>query len=354
MVRALAAAGCVIALTACGSSVAVPVASQTPSNSAAESPAATLRVHLDVLLGEHVFAIAKLALAATAGRQDEFHSYAALLATSGGDTEALFRTAIGETAGGQFGDAWTELNNDLVDYLVAAATHDDQASASAAAALNQAAGDHTASVLASSLSLPNDAMSRLATNHATALKAIVDDVVAANYPQLFTDIAAARTQAVTFGDTIALQVAHVFADRFPGDGNASAAVRRVNLNSLLQQQGYLMTVGTDATVAGVDGEAAAASASLATSADQLAGLYGGTLWKNELPLVSSYAKGGDAGVRQNVIGAAPAGLTAAFTALLQVVDDQRNKQFGSVATDDRAMAAAFATVADEVSLSSPS
>jgi len=355
MLKVLAAAGCVLVLTACDSSVAVPAASQTPASSSAESPAATLRVHLDVLLGEHVFAIAKLAIAATSGRQDEFHSYASLLAAGGADIDALFRTAIGETAGGRLGDAWAEQNNYLVDYLVAAATHDDQASAAAASNLTGTYVPQAAAVLASSLSLSSDAATRLAADHVALLKTVIDDAVAASFSQLFADIAAARVQAVSFGDAIALQVSHLFADRFPGDPSATAAARRVNLNSLLQQQGYLMTAATDATIAGDEAQAAAASASLGTYADQLAALYGGALWRNEIPLVTGYAKSGDGSSRQSVLGAALPELLDAYGALLKVVDDQRGKQLANVATDDRAMANQFAVAADAVSTSpSPS
>jgi len=68
--------------------------------------------------------IAKLAVAATAGRKDEFHSYAGALAANGGDITTLMRSALGETVGNQFGQAWSAGNNYFVDYLVAAVTHD--------------------------------------------------------------------------------------------------------------------------------------------------------------------------------------------------------------------------------------
>jgi hypothetical protein len=307
-------------------------------------------VHLDNLLDEHVFIVAKLAVAANAGRHDEFRSYAGLLAAAGGEVETLFRSAVGETAGAQFGDAWTEQNNYLVDYLVASSTHDAKASADAMSKLTDAYVPHAATVLASSLSLSSDAATRFATDHVTLLKAIIDDAASASYPQMYAAIAGAGTQAVAFGDAVAIQVARQFSDRFPGDPNTEDAGRRVNLNWLMHQQGYLMTMATDATVSAADAEAMAATASLASNANPLGTVYGGTLWLNETELVTAYAKSGDASLRQSVIGAAPPGLSDALTALLRVVDDQRGKQFASVAIDDHAMATALATAADEASL----
>jgi hypothetical protein len=346
MVKVLAAGCCVLALSACDPLAAVSTRTPSPTGSAAESPAATLRVHLDLLLGEHLFAVAKLAVAATAGRQDEYHSYAGMLAANGGDIDALFRTALGETTGGRFGQAWTEQNNFVVDYLVASVTHDPDASITAALNLNSTYVALAASVLVSGLSIPADAANRLVSGHAAALKAIVDDTVGGDFAQLYVDMGLARLQAMTFGDTVAHEVAHEFADRYPGDPLASPSTQRTTLNSLMQQQGYLMTMASDAMVAGVDAQASAAATTLTTNADQLAAMYGGTVWKNEVPLLGSYARSGDPSVRQSVLGAATADLTPALTALLQVVDDQRSKQFGNVATDDRAMALQLSLVAD--------
>jgi len=351
MVKGLATSACaLVMLAACDSSAAVPPASETPSISSADTPAASLRVHADLLLAEHVFVIAKLAAAAGAGRQDEFHSYAGLLAANGGDIEALLRTAIGETAGARFGAAWAEQNNSLVDYVVAAVTQDESAGGSALSSLTGTAVPDIAAALESGFTISSAEATKLAGDHVTLLKTVVDDVASANYAGLYADIVSARTQAVTFGDTVALQVARQFSDRFPGDATTKAAVFRTNLNALLQQQGYLLTMATD----GTDANASAAETTLDSSATQLAALYGGDDWLSKTALVTSYAKSGDASTRASVIAASPAGLTAAWTALLQVVDDQRSKEFTAVAADDRAMAAAFATAADQVSLSSPS
>jgi hypothetical protein len=352
MVKVLAAGCCALALAACDSPGAIPAGSVSPASGAAGSPAGALRVHLDLLIGEHVFAVAKLAVAAAAGRQDEYRSYAGMLAANGGDVEALMRSALGETSGSRFGDAWTEQNNFLVDYLVAVVTHDQAASTNAASNLSGYYVPDAASALGSGLSMSSDAAGRLVAAHATALKTIIDDAVSGSAAQLYADIGMARVQAVSFADAVAVQVAHDYADRYPGDPLESPSTQRANLNSLMQQQGYLMTMASDAAVAGVNAQVTAAATALTENADQLAALYGGRVWKDEVPLLSTYAQSGGAAARQSFLGAAPASLTQALTALLQVVDDQRSKQFGTVATDDRAMAYQLSIAADGVSTSS--
>lgn len=306
-------------------------------------------MHLDLLLGEHVFAVAKLADAAAAGREDEFHAYAAMLAGNGGDLEALFRAALGETSGGQLGSAWTEQNNDLVDYIVAAATHDQAAADAAMAKLTGQYVAHAATVLSSGVGLSAETASKAAAGHANAMKSVIDDAAAANYKQLYADIASARIEAVTFGDAIALQVARQFADRFPGDPLSSAATLRTNFNSLMQQRAYLMTMASDAAVNGSTDELSALTTMLATASDMPPPP---DVWTQEATLIVAYARSGDPAVGQNVLkrAAAPLDLNDAMTAVLKVVDDQRNKHFANLALDDRAMASQFALAADGLSL----
>ena len=350
MRRVLAAGGCALVLAACGSSIGVDVGSPSPSDSSAESPAASLRVHMDLLLGEHVFVVAKLAVAAAAGRSDEYRSYAGVLAQNGGDVEALFRTALGQSAGGQFGEAWAEQNNELVDYVVAAVTHDDAGASVAMGKLTATVPDLVAA-LGSGLTISKEQSTQLAGDYVTALIAIVDDAATANYARLYVSITGARKQGDAFGGALALEVAHQFPDRFPGDLTTKAATFRDSLNSLMQQQGYLMTMATSATVTRADAGAAAAAAALQPASNELAILYGGDVWLNEAELTTTYAKSGDPSARQSVLGAAPPNLNQAFTALLQVVDDQRNKSYTNLAGDDRAMATALAGAADEISFS---
>jgi hypothetical protein len=124
MVKRLGCLAVALLLAACGSSITLPIESSPSPPVGADSPAADLRTHTDLLFGEHTYLIAKLAVAAAAGQKDEFHSYAGALAANGGDITTLMHSALGETAGTEFGQAWTVGNSYFVGYLVASVTHD--------------------------------------------------------------------------------------------------------------------------------------------------------------------------------------------------------------------------------------
>ncbi|TMC12461.1 MAG: hypothetical protein E6J30_00850, partial [Chloroflexi bacterium] len=83
MLKVLAAcAAGVVCLAGCASTIALPTpsASSVPS---ANSPAADVRARMALLMGEQTYVVAKLTVAAMAGRKDEFGSYADLLAANG-------------------------------------------------------------------------------------------------------------------------------------------------------------------------------------------------------------------------------------------------------------------------------
>ena len=358
MVRLIAAGAGVLLLGSCDSSIGVSVGSPSASNAGQDTPAANLRVHTDLLFGEHVFFVAKLAVAAAAGRKDEYHSYASLLAINGGDVAALYRNTLGETEGTQFGDAWADQDDDLVGYLVAGVTHDQAASDAAAAKLTGTYVPLMSGVLASSLSIALDEATRQTTGQVAALKAIIDDAVAGGYAKLYADIVAAHAHDVAFADAIAMQAAHRFPDRLPGDPSIGAAEFRAGFNSLMQRQSYLTTMATDAAAAGSADELGAATAQLSSNVASLSTLYGGRygqaageqlagLWNQQDSALVAGAKGGSPAPQPDgsALGAA---LTGAFDALAPVVADQRSKTFLRVAADDRAAAFLAATAADEL------
>jgi hypothetical protein len=176
---------------------------------------------------------------------------------------------------------------------------------------------------------------------------VVDDAAAAAFAKLYSDIAAAQGQAGAFGDALSEQIVHQFPDRYPGDAGASVVDSRVHLNAAVQRQAYVMTMASAAAVAGNNEDLAAASAALVTNVAALP--PPAAVWTDEVALIVAYAKTGDATIRQNVLdrAATPESLNTAFTATLQVIDDQRAKAYDKLAIQDRAAATAFATFADE-------
>src|SRR5438093_11057037 len=122
MLKVLAAyAAGVVCLAGCASTIALPTtsASSVPS---ANSPAADVRARMALVMGEQTYVVAKLTVAAMAGRKDEFGSYADLLAANGVELNGVLGKAMGETAGLKFAQSWTRGNSFFVEYMVAIST----------------------------------------------------------------------------------------------------------------------------------------------------------------------------------------------------------------------------------------
>jgi hypothetical protein len=370
MVKRLGSIAVALLLTACGSSIALPLSSPSPSPAGADTPAADLRTRTDLLFGEHTYVIAKLAVAAAAGRKDEFHSYAGAVAANGGDITTLMRLALGETAGGQFGQAWMVGNNYFVDYLVAAVTHDKAKQNAATSGLTGTYLPQMTGLLTSSLSLTTEQAAMVGADQVSGIKQIVDDAVTSGFAALYADIHAAYLKAIRAGDVISEAIVSRLADRFPGNAQTKSADFRAVLDTLLLNQAYLMTMSTDATVAGTAAERNAVGGALTQNATLLAAVFTdvfggaagaqfGHVWDSETKLQIAYAKSGDAGARQAVIATAgppngPAGsifgpdMTEALTASVQAIDDQRARSFDKLADDDRNAAMLLAAVGDAV------
>ncbi len=368
MVKFAGAIAGALLLSACGSSIELPLASPSRSTFGFDSPAADLRTHMDLLLGEHAYVMAKLAIAAAAGRKDEFHSYAGTLVANGSDLTKLMRSALGETEGSQLGQLWSAGSNFFVDYVVAAATHDQAGADAAMKNLTGMYAPQLAQLLASSLSLSMDDANQLASDQVSGVKLVVDDAVASDFSKLYADVRAGYAKAVRSGDVLAAAVVSRFADRFPGDGQGKAATFRGAVDTLLMAQAYFMTMASDATVLGNTAETNAANDALAATTTSLSVVLGGVfgdatgtlaqrMWAQEAQLVLTYAESGADADRQNVLSAAtPAAgglaysldLSAELSALLKAVDDQRARSYDKLADDDRAAALKLAAAGDTI------
>jgi hypothetical protein len=370
MVKRLGSIAAAFLLTACGSSIALPLSTPSPSPVGADTPAADLRTRTDLLFGEHTYVIAKLAVAAAAGRKDEFHSYAGALVANGADITTLMRLAIGETAGSQFGETWMLGNNYFVDYVVAAATHDSAKQSAATSGLTATYLPQMTGLLTSSLSLTTEQAAMIGSDQVSGVKQIVDDAVTSGFAALYGDLRAVYIKAIRAGDLISEAIVSRLADRFPGNAQAKSANFRGVLDTLLLYQGYLITMSTNATVAGTAREQNAVTGALTLNTSLLTAVFGGVfgtaagaqfghVWDSEATLLIAYAKGGDAAVRQTAIATAaspngPAGsifgpdMTEAVTASLQAIDDQRARSFDKLADDDHSAAMLLAGVGDGI------
>jgi len=215
-------------LAGCDSTALLSSGSPTPSAGAA-SPAADLRTHLNLLMGEHVFMVAKLSSAANGGRKTEFSSYAGLLATNGSDLTDLMTRSIGASGGHDFALVWTAGNTFAVDYVIAAATH---SVAAKQATLTSEAGTYTTSLadfLISHARMASDVAAKQAADEAGGVRAVVDDQGSGDFAKAYADLHAAYQHGSSLGDAMGIAIAHQFPDRLPGDPTFNSVVHRATL-----------------------------------------------------------------------------------------------------------------------------
>lgn len=332
------------------------------------TPAADLRVQLDLLFGEQVMIVAKESAAAV-NHSDQYAAYTALLTTNSTDLADVLRRAFGNTAAAQFTQAWSIQNGYLVDYAIGVVTHNDDKANGAMSGLVNGYVPQFAQLISGLSRLPLDPLTQLTTQQMVEDKVFIDDVFAQKYASFYVDLHKAYAQTSRLGDALAAQIAQSFPDKFPGDPAAHAVDVRVSFNVLLQEHAYLATMATDAVVATRNAEKTAAAAALAANADRLgtafAGSFGNavgtqfdTIWAARDAALIGYASS-DAPSKQ----ALTVTFVAAFAALahvtrsqaanqvgatIKVIDDQRAKSSKTVAGDDRASATAMQPIADSI------
>ena len=337
---------------------------------------------MDLLYGERLFAVGKLAVAGASGRKDEYHTYAGLLAGNGGDAAALFKSALGETQGAQLGQAWTLGNNYAVDYLVAGVTHDRAKAAAAMAILTTQSVPSMAHVLAGALPMSLENATQLATDQVTATKLVIDDAISGSASAFYTDLRAGYVSATEAGDTIAKAIVSSLPDAFPGGASDATASFRVELDTLVQEYAYLLTMATRAVLSGgasgrtavkvVLGSAALAIAQrIGASLGPTAGAEAQPIWAGLSVSLLAYAIAPDDSARQAAVNAlsytsAPqlnafvheqshltVDVQPVIAAALQAIDDQRNKSYGTAGRDDRQWAVLMAGLGDHITGATP-
>jgi len=377
-----------VALIACTSSTATPATTPqatSPSPAAlnpAESKAADLRTRLDLLLGEHVIAIAKESSAA--GRSDEYATYLHLLTSNGTELTELMRSALGDTAASRFDKIWTAQNDSFVNYTIGLVTHNKSKSDGAMSSLATSFVPQLSQFLATSAEMPLDPITQLTTQHVFETKALIDDQFAQNYPRAYSDLRVVYGQASRIGDALAPKIAQRFPDKFPGNPSGKAVDVRVSMNNLLQENLYLATMATSAAAAGRAAEQAAAIRALGDNANDLgtlfSALYGQSLgarvdeiWVARSSATIAYSAATSGTARQNALGRLTGNFVTQFSALVQestglasttfgpalgaqveatiaVLDDQRTRSWAKLGGDDRAASSSMQSVADLIAI----
>jgi hypothetical protein len=348
----------------------------------AESKAADLRTRLDLLLGEHVIAIAKES--AAAGRSDEYSSYLHLLTSNGTALTELMRSALGDTAASSFDEIWTAQNDSFVNYTIGLVTHNKSKSDGAMSILASRFVPQLSQFLATSTEIPLDPIMQLTTQHVFETQALIDDQFAQNYPRAYADLRVVYSQASRIGDALAPKIAQKFPDKFPGNPSSKAVDVRVSMNSLLQENLYLATMTTSAAAGGRAAEQAAATRALGDNADDLGTLFStlfgqsiGTrfdqVWAARDSATIAYSAASNAAAKQNALSQLAGDFVTQFSGLVQdstglsttafgpaieaqveatiaVLDDQRSKSWAKLGGDDQAANSSMQSVADLIAI----
>jgi hypothetical protein len=343
-----------------------PIGSPIPSARPADSKAADLRTQLDLLLGEHAMVVAKQAVAAS-NHTDEYAGYLTVLASNTNSLVDVIRSAYGNTAANQFGQAWGIQNGYLVDYTIGVVTHNDAKSNGAMSGLVNGFIPQFAKL---TTSLAQYSSTQLETAQLADFKATIDDETTQSYAKLYADVRTAYAHSSLIGDVLAARMVQQFPDKFPGDPSISAVDARVSLNDLLQEHSYLTTMMSDAGIAGRGAEAATALGAVAAVRSDLAPVMGFLLGpdaRNGFPGIwgirdadlFAYANSSDPVAQQKLTGT----FVSQFSAMTQVpaptirdqvlatlrtIDDQRAKAYKNVAGDDHSAAGAMQAIADRI------
>ncbi|HKC19041.1 MAG TPA: hypothetical protein VKE27_05355 [Candidatus Dormibacteraeota bacterium] len=347
-----------VALTACTQNSPTPTPSPT---SPSQTPAADLLTHFDLLLGEQVVIVAKESAAAV-NHTDDYVAYTALLSANSADLTTLISRAFGDTAAAQFAELWNVQNGYLVDYGIAVVTHNDGKANDAIGGLNTTFVPNFARLLSTLSQLPVDPVMQLATQQVQDDKACIDDFFSSKFDAFYPDLHRAYAHTSLLGELLSSQIATDFPDKFPGDPTSDAANRRAKLNLALQEQSYLVTMASNATLNQHEAERSAALGALATNNTSIQAVVDDNrfplAWQQEAASLVVYATNGDPSARRtasDTLVTELAAITKASRAVIsnheaaatKVVDDQRGKS-KSVADDDRAAATSMEPIADSV------
>jgi hypothetical protein len=273
----------------CANPMAGPVAGgDRPMAAMPTSPASTLRVALNGLLGEHVILAAGATGAALDGRDAEFQAAAGALDANSVDIAKAIGSVYGKDAEQAFLPLWRRHIGFAVDYTVGVASKDQAKQQKAVNDLIAYSQDFGAFLSAANPNLPKGVVADLVKHHVVTLKEVIDAQAAKDYARAYTAQRAAVDHMQMVADPLAAAIVKQFPDKFAGSSDAAAAGLRTVLNLDLREHAYLAAAATNAALGGRDAEFKAAAAALDANSVDLAkaigSIYGADAEQAFLPL----------------------------------------------------------------------
>jgi hypothetical protein len=214
MVKSVCALASVAVLaTGCTQSMAGPMSGGEKSVAAASAtPAASLRVALNSLLGEHVIIAAAATGAALDGRDAEFKAAAGALDANSVEISKAIGSVYGEGAEQAFLPLWRRHIGFAVDYTVGVATRDQARQQKAVNDLLAYTQDF--GLQAANPNLPKQVVADLVKHHVIMLKSVVDAQAAKDQAGAYTAMRAAAGHMQMIADPLAVAIVKQFPDRY--------------------------------------------------------------------------------------------------------------------------------------------
>ena len=244
------------------------------------SPASTLRVTLNGLLGEHVILAAAATGAALDGREAELKAAAGALDANSVDLAKAIGSIYGKDAEQAFLPLWRRHIGFAVDYTVGVASKDQAKQQKAVSDLMAYTEDFGAFLQSANPNLPKQVVADLVKHHVVTLKGVIDAQASKDYARAYTAQRAAVDHMQMVADPLAAAIVKQFPDKFAGKSDAAAAGLRTVLNLDLREHAYLAGAATNAALGGRDAEFKAAAAALDANSVDLAKAIGSIYGKD--------------------------------------------------------------------------
>ena len=341
MVKSVCALASVAVLaTGCAQSMAGPMSGgEKPMVVASTTPAATLRVALNSLLGEHVILAAAATGAALDGRDAEFKAAAGALDANSVEIAKAIGSVYGEGAEQAFLPLWRRHIGFAVDYTVGVATKDQAKQQKAVNDLIAYTQDFGAFLSSANPNLPKSVVADLVKHHVVTLKAVIDAQAAKDYARAYAAERTAVAHMQMIADPLANAIVKQYPDKFTGKADAAAAGLRTTLNLGLREHAYLAGAATNAALGGRDAEFKAAAGALDANSVDIAKAIGSVygkdaeqaflpLWRRHIGFFVDYTVGvatKDQAKQDKAVGDL-IGYTQDFGAFLQAANPNLPKQ----------------------------
>lgn len=167
----------------------------------AMSRGATLRVALNTLLVEHVALVSDAGRSAVEGRPD-FAAATQALDTNATQVAQVVGATYGQSAQGQFLEAWKKYTDGVIGYATATKSGDRATKTRATQQLDTAVQNLTQYFLKVQTRVGDGALQALLTDHAKFIRETIDAVGAKKYSDVYTKEMQAMTQAGKLADAL--------------------------------------------------------------------------------------------------------------------------------------------------------